>query len=340
MATFTAGSFGADFDQLDFFSLVTGVVQNPTAAGFDIRVGADVTHVFGGGFAYGANGFPSAGTIVQVRGELNGAATYDLAGVSLGATTFINLAATNQGELIKATVLAGADTFEGSGFADLMRGYTGDDTAHGQAGNDYLDGGAGDDDIYGDDGADTVVDPSGSNYLRGGAGADHVIGGVNFDDAHGNIGDDTVEGGFGDDWVVGGQGNDTLFGDEGGDLVYGQLGSDTASGGAGNDGMAGGQANDSLSGGAGDDFISGDRGDDTLSGGGGADIFHSAVTAETDRVLDFSVAEGDRIQLDAGSTYAVAQVGADTVITVGGSAQVVLVGVSMSSLLGSSIFLV
>jgi preprotein translocase subunit YajC len=54
-------------------------------------------------------------------------------------------------------------------------------------------------------------------------------------------------------------------------------------------------------------------------------------------VADFSVAEGDRVQLDAGTTYTVAQVDADTVITLS-AGQVVLVGVSMTSLLSSSIF--
>jgi len=46
------------------------------------------------------------------------------------------------------------------------------------------------------------------------------------------------------------------------------------------------------------------------------------------------------VQLDPGTTYAVAQVGADTVITLGGSAanQVILVGVQMSTLTGSWIF--
>jgi hypothetical protein len=75
-----------------------------------------------------------------------------------------------------------------------------------------------------------------------------------------------------------------------------------------------------------------------MTGGSGADIFHSSSDAGIDRVLDFSVAEGDRVQLDPGTTYAIAQVGSDTVITMS-AGQVVLVGVSMSSLLSSSVFL-
>jgi hypothetical protein len=72
-----------------------------------------------------------------------------------------------------------------------------------------------------------------------------------------------------------------------------------------------------------------------MSGGLGADLFHSHSEAGVDQIVDFNLAEGDRVQLLAGSTYTVAQVGADTVISIGGGgAQLVLAGVSMSSLMG------
>jgi hypothetical protein len=57
-----------------------------------------------------------------------------------------------------------------------------------------------------------------------------------------------------------------------------------------------------------------------------------------DRVTDFSLADGDRVQLDPGTQYAVHQVGADTVIDMTGGGQMVLVGVSLSSLTGNWIF--
>jgi serralysin len=44
------------------------------------------------------------------------------------------------------------------------------------------------------------------------------------------------------------------------------------------------------------------------------------------------------VQLDPGTTYSVAQVGADTVITMGGGAQMTLVGVSMATLTDGWIF--
>ena len=59
--------------------------------------------------------------------------------------------------------------------------------------------------------------------------------------------------------------------------------------------VRGGQQEDSLSGGCGDDFVSGDKGDDTMTGGAGAELFHSFGDAGIDRVLDFNLAEGDRV---------------------------------------------
>jgi Ca2+-binding RTX toxin-like protein len=192
--------------------------------------------------------------------------------------------------------------------------------------------------VYGTAGADTLDGTAGDDYLRGDLGNDRIAGGGGFDDINGNAGADTASGGAGDDWVVGGKDNDSLSGDDGNDIVYGNLGADTCVGGAGNDLIRGGQDNDSLSGGTGNDWLSGDKGADTISGGAGADIFHGALGSGVDRIVDFSVAEGDRVQLDAGTAYTVGQVGADTVITLGGSDQIVLVGVSMGALPSGWIF--
>ncbi|WP_372782596.1 NF038122 family metalloprotease [Phenylobacterium sp.] len=200
----------------------------------------------------------------------------------------------------------------------------------GAAGGDTLQGGAGGDTITG--GA------SGVNYLRGNDGDDVITGGSAFDDINGNMGNDTLHGGAGDDWVVGGKGNDVQFGDAGNDVVWGNLGNDTLDGGDGADQVRGGQGDDVLSGGAGDDFISGDRGNDTESGGAGADLFHTSQDAGIDKVLDFNLAEGDRVMLDPGTTFTVSQVGADTVIDFGAGNEMILVGVQMSTLTGNWIF--
>lgn len=189
--------------------------------------------------------------------------------------------------------------------------------------------------LMGDAADNILVGGFGVSVIRGGDGNDSITGGTAFDDINGNQGDDTAHGGAGDDWVVGGKGNDALFGDAGDDLVLGNLGDDTLSGGDGKDVLRGGQGNDVVQGGAGDDWLSGDRGDDTLTGGTGADTFHSFSGAGIDRVTDFHLSEGDRFVLDAGTLYTLRQSGADTIIDMGAGDQVILVGVSLSSLTGN-----
>ena len=219
-----------------------------------------------------------------------------------------------------------------------FQSFAGSDSLNGGIGADTLIGGAGNDQLLGAEGNDSLTDSSGTNYLRGGDGNDAIQGGTNFDDINGNQGNDTASGGLGDDWVVGGKDNDSLSGEAGSDVVYGNLGNDTGDGGSGDDIIRGGQGDDVLIGGTGDDWISGDRGNDTLTGGFGADTFNTFGDAGTDRVLDFSRADGDRVRLDPGSTYTVSQVGFDTVINVTGGAQLILVGVSQASLTGDWIF--
>lgn len=225
---------------------------------------------------------------------------------------------------------AGASVFAQYGDGKVLRlPSEGDKVLTGGIGQNTLEGGAG---------ADTIVDTGGSNYLRGGDGADSVVGGGDFDDINGNVGNDTISGGSGNDWVVGGKDNDSLSGGVGNDLVYGNLGADTCDGGDGNDTIRGGQDDDVLSGGAGADYLSGDKGSDTITGGRGADIFHSFGDAGVDRITDFNYQEGDRLQLDAGTTYTVSQVGSDVVVDMSGGGHVVLAGVSMSTLNSDWIF--
>lgn len=337
MATFVAGSVGLDFDLLDLGPLATGTVTDMTTTSQEIRANDVITQLFGAGFQFSGGGPPSAGTINRIVVGAGGGVVYDITGLTLSAATFKGWVLAGDNASAKAGIFGGADAITGSATDDLIRGFAGADTILGGAGSDFADGGEGNDQVFAGQGNDTVVDPGGSNYLRGDEGDDTIVGGVNFDDINGNMGNDTASGGPGDDWVVGGKDNDMLFGDDGSDLVYGNLGDDSCNGGNGNDIIRGGQGNDTLSGGAGADFVSGDRGDDTMTGGAGADLFHSSSDAGIDRVLDFSLADGDRVQLDPGTTFTVAQVGGDTVISMT-AGSVVLVGVSMSSLTAGSVF--
>jgi serralysin len=74
------------------------------------------------------------------------------------------------------------------------------------------------------------------------------------------------------------------------------------------------------------------------SGGAGADIFHTSQDVGADKVLDFHLSEGDRVMLDPGTTFTLSQVGADTVINLGGGSQMILVNVQLSTLTPGWIF--
>ena len=80
----------------------------------------------------------------------------------------------------------------------------------------------------------------------------------------------------------GGTGNDTIKGNSAANYLFGFDGDDNIDGGAGNDQIEGGRGNDTLKGGAGGDTF----------------IFRSPFDGTIDTLLDFNVAEGDRIQLD------------------------------------------
>lgn len=219
-----------------------------------------------------------------------------------------------------------------SGGPDQFVGGSGADTVTGGDGADTLGGGAGDDQVFGGIGADSITGGDGSNYLRGEEGDDIVTGGAGFDDINGNMGRDTLSGGAGNDWVVGGKDEDILFGESGNDLVYGNLGNDTVGGGGGDDIVRGGQGDDLVRGDEGRDTLSGDLGNDTLDGGLGADLFLSFATTGLDKIIGFNAGEGDRLQLEPGTTFTLSQEGADVLVNLGFTNRIIIEGVQLSLL--------
>jgi Ca2+-binding RTX toxin-like protein len=296
----------------------------------------------GSGFTYDANEqFLGTGFISRISyGNINAGGTLHAQLIlppGVSAAPFNGWVLTDNTQAAFSTLLAGGDSLGGDLSADLLHGYGGNDLLMGNGGNDTLFGGLGNDIIYAN--TPQVDGPhSGSTYLRGEEGDDYITGGAGFDDANGNMGNDTISTGAGDDYSVGGKDSDLLFGDDGSDIVWGNLGNDTCDGGNGDDQVRGGQGDDLIYGGAGNDYVSGDRGNDTEIGGAGADNFHSFSGAGIDRVLDFNLREGDRVQLDPGTVYTVIQSGSDTVIDMGNGDQLILVGVQMSGLTGNWIF--
>ena len=334
------GSVEAIFHGADFTNsgLVTGDVRMGDADDrYDGRLGRVNGLVHGGGGADLLMGSFSAETLSGDAGDdtIEGGGGADVldGGGGFDMLSYAHSPTAQTLDLSQPFSVGSAVNFEGvigSGFDDSMSGSSSAESLAGGAGNDTVMAGAGN---------DTIDGGSGTSYLRGEDGNDSIAGGSAFDDINGNMGNDTAHGNGGDDWVVGGKDQDQLFGDAGGDVVWGNLGNDTLDCGDGADQVRGGQGDDVVNGGAGNDFVSGDRGNDTITGGTGADLFHDSQDASIDRVLDFSVAEGDRVMLDPGTTYTVSQVGADTVIDMGGGNQMILVGVQMSTLPPGTIFL-
>ncbi|MCC7045073.1 MAG: calcium-binding protein, partial [Alphaproteobacteria bacterium] len=227
------------------------------------------------------------------------------------------------------------DTLDGLGGADTMTGLGGDDTYfvdnpgdvvveqagggtdvvrstvhHGLAANveSLVLLGAGDLAGAGNALANTLTGNSGNNILNGVGGGDTLIGGLGDDTYYVNSpGDVLVENAAqGSDLAVVLFSGYTLaaanveaaqLGLAGGGQLYGAGANDTLIGNAGNDVLRGGGGNDSLQGLNGADVLFGDAGSDTLTGGLGADVFALVAGDGSDRVTDFSAAQGDLLAM-------------------------------------------
>lgn len=229
------------------------------------------------------------------------------------------------GDVIKAR--GGNDTLNGGGGDDDLNGGAGVDTMNGGEGNDILRVDNAGDVANGGNGTDTVSitaaitynasantdvetfeNASGGNVTVTMNGLDNIYGGGSA-----SVGIDTVNGGGGADSIYGYGGADNLNGDAGNDRLFGGIGDDVLNGGADSDVLEGGSDNDTLAGGSGDDTLYGEDGTDVLTGGAGFDTLVGGLGADrfafaagdsltlntADRIVDFSTAQGDRIDLTA-----------------------------------------
>jgi Ca2+-binding RTX toxin-like protein len=123
--------------------------------------------------------------------------------------------------------------------------------------------------------------------LKSGGGANLSLIGAGHVNGYGNASANILSANRGNNTLDGREGNDSLYGGDGNDILYGAAGTDTLEGGSGSDRLIGG------------------AGKDTLRGGAGADVFAFSAgdtgtgSAGRDQILDFSHAEGDRIDLSA-----------------------------------------
>jgi len=94
-----------------------------------------------------------------------------------------------------------------------------------------------------------------------------------------------------------------------------------------------------ITGTAGDDILTGTSGKNKLVGGAGADTFVLAPGGKTDTIVDFSLAEGDRIGLSGALSFGsltLSQSGTDTLIRSGTEILAILMGVQFNTLSASN----
>ena len=174
--------------------------------------------------------------------------------------------------------------------------------------NTFTGGDAGNDLVrYTDSPVGVIIDLSDDEPEQGGYAQNDLlvsienIDGTEYDDSiTGDDADNRFNGFGGDDQLSGNDGDDRLNGEDGIDTLIGGYGDDTLDGGKENDILWGEGGDDELNGGDGNDILYGGKGNDRLYGGDGADIF--ILTLDTslgrDRITDFSVDDGDKLQID------------------------------------------
>lgn len=200
---------------------------------------------------------------------------------------------------------AGDDELHGAGGRDTLRGYEGNDYLFGGYLQDLLIGGTGDDYYDGVTLLDTITELAGEGIDTIRTRIDNLTLGENIENLA-LIGSGAVTGNGNalNNTLTGSERANVLNGFSGNDTLDGQRGSDVLNGGTGRDVLLGNLDNDTLHGDRNGDRLLGGAGRDIMSGGADADLFvfrtgdFAALGAATsDRILDFSQAEEDRINL-------------------------------------------
>jgi Ca2+-binding RTX toxin-like protein len=271
-----------------------------------------------------------------------------------------------------------ADLLSGGDGNDVLDGSNGNDILRGGAGADVLTGGGGADNLDGGIGTDTASFASIStsvvaNLLAGTAttgGATDTL--VSIENVIGGSGNDVLSGDAGANLLDGQAGNDNLFGGDGDDVLVGGAGTDAFDGGSGSDtasfahstatwtldlttgratsgssievltsieNLIGGSANDTLRGDNVANVLDGDAGNDILIGGLGADTFVFGNHFGGDTVTDFSILDGDIIDLSklgladfASLQSLLSEASGSTVLNVAGHGTLTLQGIELASL--------
>lgn len=241
------------------------------------------------------------------------------------------------------TLLAGAVSGTGNGFANRITGNVLGNVLSGGGNNDTLDGAGGADSLTGGDGNDFyVLDDVADQVIEGADGGNDTVTtnvswllpmgvevetlkatGANALDLTGNDGGNIILGNDaanqlrglgGEDSLDGAGGDDQLFGGQGNDVLNGGFGNDTAEGGAGDDTLWNVMSNPVLHF-DGHDLFSGGEGADTLYGGYGNDhLFGQSPNGGLDGGDYLSGADGsDYLQGNAGNDTLDGGIGSDRI---------------------------
>lgn len=324
-----AGTGGADTltgtDGIDRIQGYAGDDMISGGAGDDLLDGGIGRNGIDGGEGDDMVSYAGAATGVTVR--LGWGSAYQ----AINATTTDKLS-----NIEGVTGSAFADLFYGTAAQEHFSGGASDDRVIFSAGGDRIDGGEGKDSIEFSTWTRGVtlslaatdiqqIDSDGTSVRIGSV---EKILGTYFDDVLTAGSSSELQGGLGNDRLVGNAGNDILAGGPGINTVSYELakggvtvsiaiataqdtksaGSDILTGiqnliGSGfGDELTGSTGNNIIDGGAGDDIVIGSAGADALTGGLGADRFGYRLAADSkpgayDSILDFSAAQGDRIDL-------------------------------------------
>jgi Ca2+-binding RTX toxin-like protein len=263
-------------------------------------------------------GSAGAGDTVNHSGAVSGGG-FTVTGTTTNLTTGLVRVNGSPSPLPLTFTVQGFENVIGSNFADSITGSAANNSLNGGSGDDTLDGGGGNDTLIGGAGNDSLIGGAGNDSLTGGGGNDTLIGGGGNDnynyDADIALNTDTLnEAGGGVD-TLNFSATTTLslavnLGLAASQVVNANLsltlGSATTFenviGGGLADTLTGNTLANSLTGGGGNDTLDGRAGNDTLIGGAGADRFRfaTALNATTNRdvISDFSIAQGDTIQLE------------------------------------------
>jgi len=244
-------------------NVIDGTVAGPQATSFNINLATNNLTV---------NGIPGIGS------------------ASFFVQNFTDVLGTINSDTVVGDALA--NSFTGGGGNDTLNTGAGNDTLSGGAGNDTLIGGAGNDSYS----FDTDLALGNDTLNEAGGGVDTL----NFSAT--TALSVTVNLGLATNQVVNTTNRITLGSVSTFENVIGGSLADTLTGNNLANSFKGGGGNDTLNTGAGNDTLSGGAGNDILIGGTGADRFRfdAPLNAATNRdiVSDFSIAQGDRFELE------------------------------------------